>query len=378
MVFPVGLKKIISEDSWVAIHEHWLERVNDPKDHLQVVPGRRGFESVTKFTHLFTELAWPAREITDQQIDQTHFEERLTPMAQQIVYRIIAFFAKGDKLVNDMLGDTDAEYHGELLPLECELLDKTQEGQEVVHMLVYHDLIARCLPAHLQKKIFEEVELAEAVRSLCEWAKQYCSKDVPIFVRSAARTAFELVTFTAQFMVPHELKKNGLMPTFGNANERIAPDETNHAKAGMNMHRVFFSDALGTPPEVRDNANRVLEFILQSCYEAAQPLFEWIYEGGAHIGSISKSSALEYTQRTVNVMLPTAGARPIFDESNASTEVTEWLSSIMMERMSRTNFFEENALAYSKEYSATAFLVPEKPSEDAESISDMFTKMITI
>lgn len=370
---------ILPADRWEKIHRHWITQVNDPKGHLQVVPPRHGFEEVAKYTQLLTELMWPPREISNQGVDAEHFEHRIEADAQQVVYRTAVYFVVADKVVGELLEDATEDYRGEKLPFVCTLLNKAQEGQEVVHVFVYQNIITQCFPRGFQNRAFKEAGLATAIQGLQQWARGLSTEDVPIFVRVAARTAFELVTFTALFMVPHELKKNGLMPTFTNANERIAPDETNHAKAGLAMYRAFFSEALGTPGELREDANRVLEAIMRSCYEAALPLFEWVFEGGARVGSITKESALEYTRRTVNVMLEDSGAHLVFDESKKSANVTEWLSSIMMERMARTNFFEEDGLTYSKEYSETAFKISEDGGRaEVAQLEKAFDRLMTI
>lgn len=350
------LAKEISPEDAAAIHRHWVDRVNDPADRVVGIPPRKEFQGVYGYIVALTTMQWPITEISDQGVDCDHFMA-MDPGSRQIVERIIALFVVADKIVEDALEATGAEPDdGERLPLEYAMLIRSQEGAEVVHYYVYNLLVAMCLPPDRRPVVYELARGHPAIQQLVRWMQRWTAPERPLYIRNAARTVFELVVFTAQFMVPHELKKNSQMPSFTNANERIAPDESMHAACGFEMHRAAFGEAIGTPGPVRAAANAGLTFLVRSCYDAALPLFSWIYEGGARMNSITEARALEYTRGAANTLLRGVGAEPAFVSNAEDPQVSSWLRSLTLERMGRTNFFEDDALAYSKKFSEDAFV----------------------
>jgi hypothetical protein len=70
----------------------------------------------------------------------------------------------------------------------------------------------------------------------------------PAYRQQLALGVFEVVTFSALFVVPHALKKTGVCPTLSDANVLISRDESDHMDAAAAMMQESFGTA---PLEVR-------------------------------------------------------------------------------------------------------------------------------
>lgn len=339
---------------------YWRAHVQDPPQRRIVRPVRSGFESVDKWRRVLAGLNWPDTEVGDSGVDHQHFAA-LSDGGQQVVARILTVFSGLDAVVNESLAEAGGESaHGERLPMELTDLFVTQEAQEVVHKHVYANLLDFCLPPALATRARTEFDTNPAIAGLVEWAQRWCSSERPLAVQVAARATLEAVAFTANFMPLHELKKTGKMPSATFANDLISQDESCHAESGFDALRAAFADGIA-PLDHRKDARAaraamggLASRIARDCYQAAVPLFEWIYEGGAELGTATLDHALAYTRLTMNKLLEPLEAPAPFPGTAQGTVMRSWIATLALSSKGRSNFFEGRSAQYSSRRSATA------------------------
>lgn len=196
----------------------------------------------------------------DLQKDGEHIRQ-VPPEVRQYVEMILAFFAEVDGVVADNI--VRQFLVQERIPEVC-AYHAAQMAQEVVHALVYNDLLDAMVPDPMRRS-----ELRDAARNVAsikrkeEWAIQYMDPSKSYAQALIGFCLVEGLHFASSFAGIYWLRERypGMFPGLVQANAWIARDETHHCDAAIEIYRsILVARCENIEQMVREAVDLEVEF----------------------------------------------------------------------------------------------------------------------
>lgn len=155
--------------------------------------------------------------------------KKMSKPAQDLILKILAFFAQSDSIVNENLcyrfiKDTN-------IPEAIQYYN-TQIGIEAVHGHTYANMIESYVKNEEEKiKLFKAIDNYPFIAKKAKWMKKWINSQSSFSKRLLAFAVVEGLFFAGSFCSIFWIREQGLMPGLSMANNLIARDE--------NFHRAF-------------------------------------------------------------------------------------------------------------------------------------------
>lgn len=359
---------------------HWDSAVRDPPGRRLPLPVRKEFADIQKISERIDGNHWPPSEIQCSDRDSADYLrlKSTDPGAAAIVSRSLTVFLVADEIVMDGLDVADMD----ALPIEYQALIRYRNAQEVTHSAVYSRVASFTLPPDEFDAATQIACTHPAIVGMRDWARKYMQQGGPTVLHLMVCALFEVLAFSALFVVPHVMKKTGNCPAFSDANETISRDETTHMDSGAASVRCAFANA---SLETKRALMRVSSKTMAEGYEAVVPLLTWVFEGGAKILGVDLESALAWTRfccnryaREVNCNgdFTAAGWTLPFPADEKSS--LPWMDLLSVDSCNqRSQFFERATLSYDKKLPAGALKVPADMARRLQEGADFCDKLLS-
>ena len=271
---------------------------------------------------------WTAEEI-DLAHDHKDWQVKLTDKERFFISNILAFFAASDGIVNENLA---MNFSTEVQWPEARCFYGFQIAIENIHSEVYSLLIDTYIRnAEEKTRLLTAIDTMPAVQCKAQWALRWCSANLASFAeRVVAFAAVEGIFFSGSFCAVFWLRKRGLLPGLGFANELISRDEGLHCDFACALyHRLDDKlDDATVHAIIRDAVDVEREFITD-----ALPV--------SLLGMNSKLMA-QYVEYVADRLLLSLGHPKLYNVPNPF----DWME--LMSLSGKTNFFEKRVAEYSK------------------------------
>ena len=315
---------------WTENHD--LHTVSDTEPFLTPNPFRYvlfpiQYQSIFDFYKRHLASFWTAEEIDFSQ-DLRHFD-KLTADEKFFILHILAFFAASDGIVNENLA---TNFITEVQVPEARAFWTCQELAETIHSETYSLLIDTYVKDADEKlKLFHAIENFPAIKNKAEWAINWMNKERTFPERLVAFCAVEGVHFSGAFASIFYLKKRGLMPGLGFANELISRDEGLHTDFAVHLYSLL-------QHKLSDDT---IVSIITSAVDIEK---EFITESlPCDLIGMNKTLMMSYIEFVADRLLLDLGvAQKHYNTSNPF----EWMELISM--TGKSNFFERRVSEYAK------------------------------
>lgn len=293
-----------------------------------------------KFVDAETNM-WTADEI-NLQVDKKHFKQRLSDDERKFVLTVLAFFAASDGIVNENLAEA---FLREVLLPEARAFYGLQVHIENVHAKTYSRFIMELADnAEQRAELFNAVNTMDCVSGKAKWAKKWIDNrtKVDFALRLVAFAAVEGIFFSGSFCAIFWLRKRGLCPGLGFANELISRDEASHCDFACLLFNKLKEHSKWKP--------QVLEIIK----EAVETELQFVTDA-LPVEMIGMNSTLmaEYIKFVADRLLLDLGYHKIYNTANPFG----WMASISADRV--TNFHEAKVSQYQTPGKRTNYTVSE-------------------
>ncbi|KAH8075678.1 ribonucleoside-diphosphate reductase [Aureococcus anophagefferens] len=185
---------------------------------------------------------WTAEEV-DLGQDKQHWEQ-LDEGERYFLSRVLAFFAASDGIVLENLVERFAQ---EVTLPEARFFYAFQGAIEGVHQEMYSLLLETYVEDPGEREALTRAhDLMPCVKAKADWAMKWTASDAPYAARLLAFAAVEGVFFSGSFCAIFWLRKRGILPGLGFANELISRDEGLHCDfaEAVDTEVDFVTDAL--------------------------------------------------------------------------------------------------------------------------------------
>lgn len=169
---------------------------------------------------------WTAEEV-DLGADVAHWKEKLTADERHFLSHVLAFFASSDGVVIENLIERFAR---EVTLPEARFFYGFQIAIEAVHQEMYSLLLETYIDDPSERAdLFNAHVRVPCIKRKTEWAQKWTADDNASYARRlVAFAAVEGIFFSGSFCAVFWLRKRGLLPGLGFANELISRDEGLH------------------------------------------------------------------------------------------------------------------------------------------------------
>jgi ribonucleotide reductase beta subunit family protein with ferritin-like domain len=155
--------------------------------------------------------------------------KKMEKPAQDLILKILAFFAQSDAIVNENLC---YRFIQDVNIPEAIQFYNTQIGIEAVHGHTYANMIESYVKnEEEQVKLFKAIDNYPFIAKKAKWMKKWIGSQASFSKRLFAFAVVEGLFFAGSFCSIFWIREKGLMPGLSMANDLIARDE--------NFHRVF-------------------------------------------------------------------------------------------------------------------------------------------
>ena len=182
---------------------------------------------------------WTAEEV-DLGQDKLHWNA-LGDGEKYFLSRVLAFFASSDGIVAENLME---RFGKEVTLPEARFFYAFQGAIESVHQEMYSLLLETYIEdPNERKELTRAHETLQCVKSKAEWAQSWTSdEDASFAARLVAFAAVEGVFFSGSFASIFWLRKRGVLPGLGFANELISRDEGLHCDFACALYQRLAPD----------------------------------------------------------------------------------------------------------------------------------------
>lgn len=349
-----GVQYTMAQTDVQVLQKYYDEVVADRGRRLPL-PADPRFPETVRLANRIDGNHWPASETVPSAQDRATFERlrQKSPETAEIVVRTLTVFLGADEIALDGLGEMQ-----DVRKKEVEDSIKRRANQEVTHSQVYSNL-AQCI---LDPATYERARALDAEHPALVHLRAWMRKEIvgqPAYKQQLALGVFEVVTFSALFVVPHALKKTGVCPTLSDANALISRDESDHMDAAAAMMQESFGTA---PPEVRAAAAREVCRALQEGCAAVDPMLRWVFETGKVV-DVGYAEAQKWTHYVCNRFMQKFNRLGQFSDCSgavfpaAAKCPLPWMEMLSVTN-TRVNFFEVLVGTYDKMASAQTMRLP--------------------
>ena len=267
---------------------------------------------------------WTTEEI-DFAADKKHYD-CLGPDAQHFVKHIVAFFAASDAIVNMNVEKTLSQ----IAPLEAQYFLAFQASMENTHSETYSVMLQTIIPDGPERMhMIDAVNTVPAIKLKADWAYSWLETD-DFAERIVAFACVEGIMFSGSFAAVFWLRKQGIMPGFGFANQLISRDEGLHTE---------FAALIYSKLQRKPSTERIHKIIKSAvdveCAFIAESL-------PVALLGMNNASMCQYIEFVADFLCPMLGVTKIYNTPNPY----EWMDLISLE--GKSNFFEGRVAEYAK------------------------------
>lgn len=196
-------------------------------------------------------LVWVPEEISYDKDNREEFE-KLNNEEQNLIKKILGFFAFADAIVNNNIS----------FNFSYEMKDKfsvvefynIQSMIEDVHKRVYNKLIKTYFTSEESSDVIGYVNTVDIMNKKAKWANKWMSQDIPLVKRIIAFAAVEGIFFASSFAVIYWLARRKVLPALIQSNEFISRDETLHKEFALAVVATLFDK-----DEYKDCAGEIIK-----------------------------------------------------------------------------------------------------------------------
>ena len=266
---------------------------------------------------------WVAEEV-DLSNDKFHL---LSEVEQNMLKKILAFFAVSDGIVNDNLA---ASYLSTVSQQEALCYYGFQYYIECVHQEMYGKFIENYITEESEKdKLFEPIENMPTVKLKASWALKWLNSD-SFEERLVAFSIVEGLMFSGLFCCIFYFKSGGKLPGLCQGNELILLDENSHYEFAVHYYKNY---------SYQIPKDRIREMVLEALDVEKTFASDFLIEGLPGMTVNLMHSYLEYVADTI---LIDYGIDPVFN----NIQPFGYMSQILLD--TRSNFFEKRSGSYTK------------------------------
>jgi ribonucleotide reductase beta subunit family protein with ferritin-like domain len=268
---------------------------------------------------------------TAEEVDLAHDRSdwgKLSENERHFLTHILAFFAASDGIVLENLA---ARFLVDVTSAEARCFYGMQIAMENIHSEIYSLLIDTYVSDAAEKaRLFRAIETIPSVQKKANWALRWIGSECSFAERLVAFAAVEGIFFSGSFCAIFWLKKRGLMPGLGHANELISRDEGLHCDFAVHLYKSQCEPLSESVIHeiVRDATAVEREFVCESL----------------PVELIGMNSAMmaQYIRFVADRLLVALGCQKLFRETNPF----DWMEMISLQ--GKTNFFERRVAEYQK------------------------------
>ena len=270
---------------------------------------------------------WTAEEV-DLNTDVAHWQ-KLNDGERHFLKHILAFFASSDGVVIENLMSRFAK---EVTLPEARFFYAFQAAMEAVHQETYSLLLETYIEDPVErKKLFMAHEGVPTIRKKAEWAQKWTTnKDSDFATRLVGFACVEGIFFSGSFCAVFWLRKRGLLPGLGFANELISRDEGLHCDFACELYKRCDTKLHETTAHaiIQDAVNIEKEFLT-----TALPV---------SLVGMNERLMGQYIEFVADRLLLSLGHSRLFKATNPF----DWMDLISL--TGKTNFFEKRVSEYQR------------------------------
>lgn len=278
---------------------------------------------------------WTPNDI-DTTEDATHYTQKLNDGERRFVKYILAFFARGDGVVNDLIA---ARLTSEVPFLESAFFYRSQASMEDVHAQVYAKLLLDIVADPDERRgVLEDILWRPTVQAMLKYMEASADPTILLPEFLLRMVFIEGVFFQGCFCVIYWLQSRGLMPGLGQSNQQISRDEGLHTRKHAATYRLLL-------PVWRVKRSQVEQIARTVCELACDFLAD-----GLHVDQPNMNQGLlrSYVEQTIDERLALVGEDPLYGTKHTFSFMTT------LSLPKKTSFFERRVTDYRKADSASS------------------------
>lgn len=274
----------------------------------------------------------------------THDKESYWSMSKsrQIYYKeIMALFAPLDEEVNQNLNDDNSI----LQKIRLKVITDGNiaiSAQEIVHSLVYAQVIVVVFGDVESKKILESAANNPHIKAILEWIRRYREGD-NLAEACAMEYALEGILFQPAFVAIRFLANKGLMPGLTLGNDQISRDELDHAEWWGSIVKDFCTIPLETIYRIFREAVQLSDQFQEEILRKVE------INGDGTIDNITNVSMQAYVRHIANNACEFIEIEPVYPGVENPYPETDAMS---LNDATINNQFEVKSSQYSNEWDA--------------------------
>lgn len=254
---------------------------------------------------------------------------KLTPVEQNLVDHVLAFFASADSLVNMNLL---SRFTNEVKFIEAQAFYAQQIAMEVIHSEMYSKLIdAMIIDQNKRDKLYNSIKNMPVIAKMADYIIK-CTESTEKFGSRLLRMAcVEGIYFRGCFRVIYWLSSRGLMPGLAQSNELIDRDESLHTLFALELYKMLV-------PEHRPSHDEINNIFREACDLS----FEFVQAGITdNMREMNQLNMRNYIEFTTDNLLSYIDMPKLYNSSHDQGFM------IKINLLNRTNFFERRISEYS-------------------------------
>jgi len=274
------------------------------------------------------DVFWTQRSINYSNDDY----DSLKPSEQNMLKKILFFFANADKLVADNILENFTKLD---LPKEADLFLGFQVMNEQVHAVTYGDAIeAYIKDLKTKEEAYNAIYGSDFVASKLNWMRKWVESGEPV----NALLAFiivESIFFSSTFAAIFWMKELGWkLNGFFDGNSEILRDEVSHYEFSTYIWNNYYKNALdkdtifGAIRDAVDTECQYIDYIL-----------------GQGVNGIDGDKLKKYVRHIANIVVTRMGFDTIYD-SNETDHGLRFMDKLGIQ--ATVNFFEKDSKNYTK------------------------------
>jgi len=269
---------------------------------------------------------WTAEEV-DLAADVQHWEA-LSDGERHFLARVLAFFASSDGVVLENLVE---RFAAEVTLPEARFFYGFQIAIEAVHQEMY-SLLLQTYVTDVDERtaLFNAHELVPCVRQKTQWAQRWTASEASYAERLVAFAAVEGIFFSGSFCSVFWLRKRGLLPGLGFANELISRDEGLHCDFACALYQRL--------------ETKLPDAVVHKIIGDAVEVERHFVEDALPVSLVGMNAKLmtQYVQYVADRLLLSLGHPKLYNAANPF----DWME--LMSLSGKTNFFEKRVAEYSR------------------------------
>lgn len=271
---------------------------------------------------------WTAEEV-DLAEDVGHWHNSLNDDERHFLSHVLAFFASSDGVVIENLVERFAR---EVTLPEARFFYGFQVAIEAVHQEMYSMLLQTYVEDPVERaRLFNAHVDVPCVRRKAEWAQKWTADQSSSYAkRLVAFAAVEGVFFSGSFCAVFWLRKRGILPGLGFANELISRDEGLHCDFACALYNRLdrkLSDSQAH--DLIDEAVQIEQFFVKEALPVS-------------LVGMNANLMSQYIEFVADRLLVSLGHPKLYDAKNPF----EWMELISL--TGKSNFFERRVSEYQR------------------------------